>query len=89
MALFSILETLIRRKFLFFKLRHLAPPHIHISLRDLVTPPLGLLSSCFKKSQAGRAGDQGGRRDGGEAEPIVGLQGAKQSAEPLVSGVTQ
>ena len=87
MATASVQETLIRKGLLniFFKLCHLALPP-YISLHDLVTPPLGLLSSCFKKKPSARAGGQGGRRGGREAEPIAGLQGAKQSAEPLVSG---
>lgn len=39
--------------FCFFQLCQLAPPHIQISLHDLVTLPLGLLSSCFKKKPGG------------------------------------
>lgn len=86
----SIQETLIRTEFCgcFLKLCHLASPHLHICLHDLVTPPLGLFL-LQEKAKAGRVGGQGGRRGGGEGEPIAGLQGAKQSAEPLVSGVTQ
>lgn len=44
------------------KLCHLALPP-HISLHDLVTPPLGLLSSCFKKKPGGGGW---GTREGGE-----------------------
>jgi len=49
------------RDLIFFlkKLCHLALPP-HISLHDLVTPPLGLLSSCFKK-KPGREGWGPGR----------------------------
>ena len=48
------------------KLCHLALPP-HISLHDLVTPPLGLLSSCFKKKSGGegwRPGREASRQRG-------------------------
>lgn len=66
------------------------------SLHDLVTPLLGLLALASRESQAERGGLLGWRPGGSEArrgeqetEPVASLQGAKQSAEPLVSGVTQ
>lgn len=65
--------TLFRKGTVIFLLKNSVPRPSppHISLHDLVTPPLGLFLLASRKSQAGRAGDQGGRRAGKRAEPIT------------------